>query len=205
MTDEVLEVLSRRCEPLRLVIYDCDGVLIDSEHIADRLVSEELTALGWPVSPAECGRLFLGISYEDMCPAIAVRLGCPLPDGWLESLLARVIATMEHEAEPIPGARAALEAMAVLGLDWRIASNSSHEEMTVKFQRAGFTDLVASRLYSAHDVIVRGGQAKAAGMTCLALSRHDDGVTARAHGAIPFADMHALPKFVRHAMDCVPC
>ena len=52
--------------PLRLLIFDCDGVLIDSEPLSDVWWLQEFTALGWPITPAECGRLFLGMSFYDM-------------------------------------------------------------------------------------------------------------------------------------------
>jgi len=154
--------LAARDKKLALVIYDCDGVLIDSEAIADRLVSDELGQLGWQITPEECGQRFLGITYRDMCPLIEAEMGQALPEGWLPRFLERVVATMEREAEPVPGARDALEATGRLGLSWRVASNSSHEEMRAKFTRVGFLDLVAGRLHSAQDVTALGGKAKPA-------------------------------------------
>lgn len=231
--------LSRRADPLRLVIYDCDGVLVDSEAIADRLVAEELTALGWTISAEESGSLFLGISYEDMCPMIEVRLGRALPEDWLAKFLVRIVTTMREEAELVPGALEALRETDRMGLDWRVASNSSHAEMAVKFERTGLTGLVAGRLHSAHDVMASGGRAKpapdlflavadaagvtppqclvvedspagiraarAAGMMCLALARHDDGTVACDLGAIPFTSMWELPGLLRQAQARVSC
>lgn len=223
-----------RRTPPRLVIFDCDGVLIDSEAIADRLVADEMSRLGWKISAEECGRWFLGIAYGDMCPMIEAELGRALPNGWLERFLARVVATMEQEAEPVPGARVALEATTALGLDWRVASNSSHVEMAAKFSRVAFLDLVAGRMHSAQDVTAHGGKAKpapdlflsvaaavgmdaadclviedsptgiraalAAGMTCLALTRHRSDEAAIALGAAPFMNMDELPELLRHAL-----
>lgn len=162
-----MSVLARRHfwtrpAPPLLVIYDCDGVLIDSETIADRLVADEMTRLGWEISAEECGRRFLGITYGDMCPMIEAELGRALPDDWLARFLARVVETMAREAEPVPGARAALEATTALGLEWRVASNSSHAEMAAKFTRVAFLDLVTERMHSAQDVLARGGKAKPA-------------------------------------------
>jgi HAD superfamily hydrolase (TIGR01509 family) len=67
---------------------------------------------------------------------------------------------MAAEAGPIPGARQALLATAALGLPYRIASNSSHEEMAAKFARAGLADLVDGRIHSAYDLIARGKRGK---------------------------------------------
>jgi HAD superfamily hydrolase (TIGR01509 family) len=69
---------------------------------------------------------------------------------------------MSLSAEPMPGAREALEAVSGLGLPWRIASNSSHLEMTAKFGRTGWRALVAGRVHSAVDLIASGGKAKPA-------------------------------------------
>src|SRR5580698_9376769 len=118
-----------RGSPVRLVIFDCDGVLIDSEALCDRVVSAELQRAGWALSAADCHRLFLGLTFPDIQLAAETHLGRPLGPAWVEHLVQRVTAVMAAEAEPIPGARAALEATTVFGLPFRIASNSSHTEM----------------------------------------------------------------------------
>src|SRR4051794_15609277 len=96
--------------PLRLVIFDCDGVLIDSEALCDRVVSRELHRLGWPLSPEDCHRLFIGLTFADIQRAAEAHLGRALPDDWVPSVVKRVTAVMTAEAEPMPGAREALEA-----------------------------------------------------------------------------------------------
>ena len=152
---------SRR-EPLRLLIFDCDGVLIDSEPLCDRVVAEELTALGWTMTPAESGRLFLGLSFYDMCPMIEAKLGRPLPIDWVGMLVTKLTVVLANEVEAVPGARDVLEATNALGLKWRIASNSSHQEMQAKFVRTGLHELVAGRVHSAEDVVAGGGRGKPA-------------------------------------------
>ena len=147
---------------MRLLIFDCDCVLIDSEPLCDRVVAEDLTALGWAMTPLESSRLFLGTSFYDMRPMIEARLGRPLAPDWVSSLVAKLTAVLAAEVEAMPGARDVLEATSALGLPWRIASNSSHQEMQAKFIRTGLHDLVAGRLHSADDVIVRGGRGKPA-------------------------------------------
>ena len=139
-----------------------DGVLIDSEPLSDRVVAEELTALGWPLTPAESGRLFLGMSFYDMCPMIEARLDQPLAADWISSLVTKLSAVLANEVEAMPGARDVLEAMSALGLAWRIASNSSHPGDGRQFVRTGLQDVVAGRLHSSEDVIARGGRGKPA-------------------------------------------
>ena len=147
---------------LQLVIFDCDGVLIDSEALCDRVVSAELRVQGWALSEAACHRLFLGLTFADIQSAAEAQLGRTLGAAWVEHLTHRVTAVMAAEATLIPGARDALEATLALGLPFRIASNSSRQEMAAKFARTGLSELVAGRIHSAHDLIARGKRGKPA-------------------------------------------
>ncbi len=216
--------------PLRLVIFDCDGVLIDSEGPSNRVVAEEVTALGWPMTTAESCARFIGRRLSDLPPAIEPHIGRPVPDGWVERLRIRLIAMLADEAEAIPGAAAALRATAALGLRLRVASNSSHEEMHVKFRRTGLEALVAGRLHSARDVAagkpapdvflaaaaaegvppgaclviedsVPGAMAaRAAGMACIGLVPGGDDPALRAAGAALIRSLDELPAILRAAM-----
>jgi len=146
--------------PLALVIFDCDGVLIDSEALCDRVVSADLVRHGWSLTPADCHRLFLGLTFPDIQHAAEARLGRPLGANWVDQIVRQVTDVMAAEAEPVPGARAALEATTALGLPYRIASNSSRPEMAAKFARAGLSALVENRVHSAYDLIARGKRGK---------------------------------------------
>lgn len=137
--------------PIQLVIFDCDGVLVDSEGPSNRVVAEEVTALGWPMTEADSTRRFIGHRLSDIPPVVEAHLGRPVPDGWVEHLRTRLIAAFDTLL-PIPGAADTLRAVAALGLPFRVASNSSHEEMIVKFERTGLAALVAGRRHSARDV-----------------------------------------------------
>lgn len=162
MNRTALEAMRLRRAPLELVIFDCDGVLIDSEALCDRVVAAELTALGWALSAEECSTRFIGMSFHDMCPVVEEHLGRSLPDDWVNAVVARVATVMASEVETVPGARTVLESMDDIGLPWRVASNSSHLEMQAKFGRTGLLPLVSGRLHSADDVIARGGRGKPA-------------------------------------------
>lgn len=175
MTPEAL--LARRTAPLRLVIFDCDGVLVDSEAVAARVCAAEITKLGWPMTGADSLRLFVGMNLSDMRPLIEDRIGRPLPLGWVHHLADRLAEALAAEAVLIDGARETLEATSALGLDWRIASNSGPEELEAKFARTGLSALVAGRVHSASEVIAVGGRGKPAPDLFLA--------AARASGASP--------------------
>jgi beta-phosphoglucomutase-like phosphatase (HAD superfamily) len=141
---------------LRLVIFDCDGVLIDSEALCDRVISAVLHEDGWPISPAECHHRFLGLTFADTQMAAEVYLGRSLGPDWVTNVVRRVTAVMAVEAIPIAGAREALLATTALGLPWRIASNSSRPEMAAKFAATGLSDLTEGRIHSAYDLIPEG-------------------------------------------------
>jgi len=231
MTDFARQVLRTRHVPLRLVIFDCDGVLVDSEPVANRVVAAELTQLGWPMTGEECRVRFLGLNLTTMVPLIEAELHRALPLGWEPHLEARLVTVLAEEVELIPGAAAALAETARLGLPWRIASNSSHAELRAKFGRNGLGDLVAGRLHSHHDVphgkpapdlflaavaaesvapencvVIEDSlpgvrAAMAAGMTCLGFCPDDDGARLMAAGAAPFHSLHDLPMLLRAALE----
>jgi beta-phosphoglucomutase-like phosphatase (HAD superfamily) len=145
---------------LGLVIFDCDGVLIDSEALCDRVVSAELTRQGWDLPATDCHRLFLGLTFADIQQAAETHLGRTLGTDWVDHVVQCVTKVMADEGDTIPGAREALQATAALGLPFRIASNSSRPEMAAKFARAGLSGLVEGRIHSAYDLIVRGKRGK---------------------------------------------
>lgn len=91
----------------KAVLFDCDGVLADSEHLVDRVVSEDLTARGWALTPQESGAVFLGMALPDMAPVVKAKLG-HLPPDWTQELKRKVTETMAREVPPVPGAEALL-------------------------------------------------------------------------------------------------
>ena len=217
-------------EPLRLVIFDCDGVLVDSEGPSNRLVAREITALGWPMTTEESCALFVGRRLSDIPPVIEAKLGRPVPPGWVGQLRDKLIDSLSNELEAMPGAHDALRATTALGLPYRIASNSSHEEMDAKFDRVAMTDLVHGRTHSARDVSagkpapdvflhaasaagvppaaclvvedsVPGAlAARAAGMACVGLAPNGDDPALRAAGAVLIRSLDELPAILRQAM-----
>ena len=174
------------------------------------------------MTPAEAQRQFMGLRISDM-PAIVERhTGQAPPSGWTETVRDRLIAVLQNESVLIPGARAAIDAVRAAGIPYRVASNSSHDEMRVKFARTGLTALMAGRVHSARDVAagkpapdvflaaaraegidparclviedsVPGVRAAvAAGMAVLGLDLHGDGAALLAAGAIPIRSLAAL-------------
>jgi HAD superfamily hydrolase (TIGR01509 family) len=220
------DFLARRTAPLRLVIFDCDGVLVDSEPVANRVTAEVIREEGLAISAEEAERRFIGLNLEAMIPLVEAELGRPLRPDWVERLTERLVDVLGRESRPIPGAVEALHAVSRLGLPWRVASNSSHAEMQAKFACIGITPLVAGRLHSYTDVpqgkpapdlflaaaaaegippaecvviedSVPGARAAAAaGMACLGYAPHGDVPALRAHDARLFPSMFDLPSLL---------
>ncbi|MBE7197068.1 MAG: HAD-IA family hydrolase [Parafilimonas terrae] len=89
--------------PNPTLIFDCDGVLIDSEILVCRLVSEELTALGYPISVADVIARFAGRPEGEMLAEIEADRGAALPDSFLARTRARTAASYETELRAVPG------------------------------------------------------------------------------------------------------
>ena len=213
---------------LRLVIFDCDGVLVDSEWIAARVTAEALGELGWSITPAECMALFTGMTMERARPIIEDRVGTLHPE-WLNRLAQRSNEAHRLETRPVPGAPDMLRATTALGLPWRVASNSRRTSLEVKFLASGLHELVGDRCHSVTDghrgkpapdlylaaAEIAGMQpgeclvvedsvtgvraARAAGMGCLGFAPHDDGAALRAEGARLVRDLGELPPLFASA------
>ena len=216
--------LAGRSTPLALVIFDCDGVLVDSESIANRVVAASLSELGWEMTAQQAENRFIGMTLPDMVPLIAAHLGYQPPPDWPDLLLERISSALREESVLIPGALEALDGVDALGLPWRIASNSSHAEMRAKFVRTGLIERVCGRVHSFEDVprgkpapdlflsaaaaqgvppemcivvedsIPGATGAAAAGMGCLGFAPYGDGAGLRATGAVTFPAMSELPS-----------
>ena len=201
MTEAAVAFLRARRRPLELVIFDCDGVLIDSEGLCDRVVAQVLTDAGWPMTAEESGARFIGMSFHAMQPIAEARLGRSLGRDWVDRVVALVTAVMAREAEPVPGAREALQAATALGVPWRIASNSSHREMDAKFGRMGWLELVSGRVHSAYDVIAQGGAGKPAPDLFLAAAAAEPAAPARC--VVIEDSVHGVTAARAAGMDCL--
>jgi beta-phosphoglucomutase-like phosphatase (HAD superfamily) len=201
MSEVAAAFLRARQRPLELVIFDCDGVLIDSEALCNRVLAEILTEAGWAMSAEECNDRFIGMSFYSMQPQIEAQLGRSLGHDWVNRVVDVVAVAMEREVEPVAGAREALDAVMAMGLNWRIASNSSHREMAAKFGRVGWLELVDGHVHSAVDVIARGGAGKPAPDLFLAAAAA--AAVAPAHCLVIEDSVHGATAARDAGMDCL--
>lgn len=135
-----------------LIIFDCDGVLIDSEIVAARLEAEAATALGLPITAEDICRRFAGTTTREVWETLERELGRPLPEGFFEDHLEHVREVFSRELEPIRGARAALERVAAKGIPFCVASSTRLPSLLTNLATAGLSDLVDGRVYSASQV-----------------------------------------------------
>ncbi|MFC4763095.1 HAD family hydrolase [Dyella koreensis] len=139
--------------PFDAVIFDCDGVLVDSEPITNRVLADMLGELGWSISTAETMRIFLGKTVKDEAALIQARTGFAITAEWLAQFRVRRNEALDRELVEIPGAPAAVRALHQ-ALDGRIAVASGADLHKVEMQLAkvGILDCFAGRVFSGHDL-----------------------------------------------------
>lgn len=132
-----------------LVIFDCDGVLIDSEIIACAHDAEALTRLGRPTTTLEFARRFTGVPFIDSWRTLEAELGTPLPENFLSDHRAALSARFLEELRAIEGVREALEAMDVARC---VASSTGLASLRTNLQTTGLIDLFDPHIFSASQV-----------------------------------------------------
>src|SRR5271154_684017 len=105
-----------------LVIFDCDGVLVDSESISNGVLARLLTAEGLPTTLAEARRDYQGLLLSEVLGAAEAKLGRPLPGGWLAGYERERAAAFASELRAVPGAAAAVRAVSASGAAVCVAS-----------------------------------------------------------------------------------
>lgn len=209
-----------------LALFDCDGVLVDSEPIASRLFSVMLGEIGLPMTPEQALRQFMGCSMSTWVALIERRLGGPVPSGFISGFYARLDAAFRHELRPVPGILSALDHISVPNC---VASNGSLDKIRTSLEITGLLPRFEGRLFSVTEVargkpfpdlflyaahrmgatpaqcaVVEdsplGVQAGiAAGMCVFGYARLAMPDTLAAAGARVFTDMEELPKLLQMA------
>jgi HAD superfamily hydrolase (TIGR01509 family) len=136
-----------------LVIFDNDGVLVDSEPISNRLLAGYLTELGHPTSYEDSIRDYMGSAMHRIHDLVRERTGQRLPEGFDDVFHRRVFAAFERELEPVAGAVGVLEKLAADGVSYCVASSGSHERIRVGHRKTGFDRWFdEGRIFSSQDV-----------------------------------------------------
>jgi HAD superfamily hydrolase (TIGR01509 family) len=138
-----------RVSGFELVIFDCDGVLVDSDRLAVRVDARVITEAGWPITEAEVIERFLGRSDTDQIAEIESHLGRALPSDWLEQcehLYREVFETELRAVEGVP------ELLASLDLPNCVASSGSQEKMRYTLSKTGLYSFFQGRIFSVSEV-----------------------------------------------------
>jgi HAD superfamily hydrolase (TIGR01509 family) len=138
--------------PVEMVVFDCDGVLVDSERIAARVTSTILTAFGWPLDEREVVDRFVGCTDEYFCAEVERHLGAVLPTSWAADLEAATTAAFGRELAPVAGVEQVLDAVETLGLRSCVASNGSRKKIGRSLTLTGLWERFGGRVFSAEDV-----------------------------------------------------
>jgi HAD superfamily hydrolase (TIGR01509 family) len=135
------------------VLFDCDGVLVDSEGITNGVLRDMLEELGWPLSREECMRLFIGKAVKEETELIEARTGRPLTEEWFVRFRERRNEGLIAAVGPIPRA---LEAVTAISdrYQGRIACCSGADRWKVEMQLAkcGMLPFFDGRIFSGHEM-----------------------------------------------------
>ncbi|HMN21760.1 MAG TPA: HAD family phosphatase [Ottowia sp.] len=135
------------------ILFDCDGVLVDSEPITMGVLRDLLAESGWDMPLAECMAEFVGVTVRNKAALIESRTGRPLTDAWMADFYARRNAALSARLQPIPGAHAAVHAArdATAG---RIAcaSGADRFKLELQLQMVGLAEPFGDAVFSGHEL-----------------------------------------------------
>jgi HAD superfamily hydrolase (TIGR01509 family) len=136
-----------------LVIFDNDGVLVDSEPLSNTILAGCLTELGFPTSYEDSLRDYMGAAMHRVHDVIRERTGRELPAEFEATYYARVFAAFERELQPVEGVGTVLEKLAADGVPYCLASSGSHERIRVALRTTGlYARFGEQRIFSSQDV-----------------------------------------------------
>lgn len=132
-----------------LVIFDCDGVVVDSERISHDVFGAFMRSLGANLSQEEMHERFLGRRLAECLAVVAELTGRPVPPEALERYIAERDRVLREQVVPIPGIREVLEGLAT---PYCLASSGGHDKMRITLGVTNLLPLFEGRIFSANDV-----------------------------------------------------
>lgn len=171
------------------VLFDCDGVLVDSEPLTNGVLRDMLEESGWSMTPAECMAYFVGKAVRDERVAIEAHTGQPLTEDWMQQFYQRRNQALMDGLEIIPGAMAAVQVAHTL-TQGRIACASGADRFKVEMQltQVDLMDYFVGRVFSGHEMprskpapdvyLAAARQLGVLGAHCLVIEDTSVGVTA---------------------------
>lgn len=209
-----------------LVIFDCDGVIVDSEGITNQYIRDELVAHGLALPLERIMSLFVGGTIAGLADR-AREMGAALPETWVEEFYPRVCDRLAEGTPMVEGILHVLEALDTAQVPYCIGSNGRHAKMVATLgQHPELVARFTQNVFAAQDVAApkpapdlflhaarvmghsptravviedsaTGAQAaRAAGIRCFGYAPEDDGARLKAQGAEVFHDMRDLPRLL---------
>ncbi|WP_322102751.1 HAD family phosphatase [Paraburkholderia sp. J41] len=138
--------------PFDAVLFDCDGVLVNSERITHIVLVQMLGELGWSLTVDEAMGIFVGKAVKDEADRIEAQTGVRITDAWLEGFRARRNEALERDLAEIPGAPAAVRAIHA-AFDGRIAvaSGADRRKVELQLRKVGLLASFGPHIYSGHE------------------------------------------------------
>jgi HAD superfamily hydrolase (TIGR01509 family) len=138
---------------LKAILFDCDGVLVDSEAITCGVLRDQLEASGWSMTLAECMDRFIGRTVREQAPEIEARTGQPFTEAWLQNFYQRRNEALSADLQIIPDAHLAVQA-AHDRVQGRIACASGADRFKVEMMltQVGLIPFFAGRIFSGHEM-----------------------------------------------------
>ena len=138
---------------IALIIFDNDGVVVDSELLANRVLAELLSEAGHPTTVEDSIRDYLGGTLAGVHGIVKQRSGCDLPHGFDDAYHARLFAAFATDLRPVPGIADVLEGVASgLGVPFCLASSGTRDRIRRSLTVTGLLGRFEGRIFSAEDV-----------------------------------------------------
>lgn len=212
---------------IELIIFDCDGVLVDSETVTNQVLGELILEMGGPLELVADMHRFTGVTLPETFAAIEQGLGQPLPEDFLQIYRQRTFAAYEQHLQPIAGIH---EVLPQIELPMCVASNSPTNKIELNLSLTGLLSYFAGRMFSCYDIqrwkpdpaiyrhaaatmgvsparcvvvedsVVGVQAAVAAEMTVLGYTGSYPAATLEAAGARPFHHMTDLPMLLNELL-----
>lgn len=143
---------------IELVIFDCDGVLVDSERLIVKVEAQICRERGWELTEDDIIREFVGLSDEAMRSRLSEIVGEELGSDWDAKYTDRYRQALARDLQAVPGVKRAIDAIEQAGIRTCVASSGSHQKMALTLAKTDLLDRFTGRIYSATDPDVSAGK-----------------------------------------------
>lgn len=177
-----------------LIIFDCDGVLVDSEVIFNQVLSEDLTARGLNLSLKQTMALFVGGSMESVESIVKDR-GIELGDDWIQNIYDKVMTRLDAGVDPVAGIPELLAYLKKIDMPFCVASNGPVKKMQLTLGQNDLLQYFDKAVFSAYDIsswkpepdlfLHAANQFSITPRNCLVIEDSDNGTLAAKNAAMP--------------------